>query len=1217
MRNARGAIAWARPATSLAALFVLISLVAPSKSEAATWPGYAAPKFSIMATRQQPTNGPSWDQEPDNDLGAVTDHSSPVITQLTPGGPTVAIVGARDGCVYAYTFNPSGADMYSKLDYLPGFPTCVGAMINSSPTVADLDGDGTKEIVFGAGKLYQPGEYGRSQAPNGGIWALSADGSNYWGGGPTSTNHRHVQVNDGVFTTPAVGDIDDDGRPDIVWGDFEMNVRAINRDGSNKWSVYIADTVWSSPALTTIPGTNKLATVIGTDLGGGNEAGHLGCPQYYSQPGDGYYLTRGFLLALDEGGNVMSGFPKCLDTPIWSTPTLTDLDRDGRIDAVFATNNYFENGAVVGRSDRVYAIDLWWPGQAMHFLPGWPVSTPGARAKSWQTVGIADMNGDGSNEVALGNTYDCPEGHNSGWECGAMFVFAASGGAPLWGRNGEYGNRTMMSSPVMADVNGDGLPEAIFGGGDWRIHALDYGGNFVGEFYAGCSSEQPLLCNAGRQFRNSVAVGDMNGDGALDIFAAGGTHPDVLGGPDKTSQVWLLATPQPTTLATTRFFKRDEARQSNEVAAPGVVNLGQVTNLAGTPGDGKVRLTWQMPPDPDVTGATLVRKVGSCPAWKGDGAVVSDGTGGSHLDTGLLNGAVYSYSAFAHDAEGNYAPRDCVTVEPKPPPSPATPLTARPDEKQVSLFWQNPADGNYVGTRLVRKPGSAPPIGPADGTTVYDGRATTYTDVGLVSAGAYSYAAFTHNALGESAGQSDAATLTGPHLGPPIASYLAEGYTGGPSLASAEYLTLSNQNDADASVTVTFMFEDGPPAEKSYQVASRTRKTVSVNSEVGSGRSTAARISSRSGPGLVVERPMYFSGNAGGPITDGGDDAISVPNPSDEWHFAEGYTGPGFAEWLTMLNPSGEAVAIVNATYHFEESPPITKQHAISPLSRATINVADDIGGPGRDVSVSLAVSSGPPIVAERAEFFAADPGLGAPVTGGHVHAGIAAPASDFDFAEGYTGDGFVEYLTLENSGDQVADLDITYMFGPNRGPNVVPHSVPPHSRRTVRVNDEAGPGEEVAIHVATSQSTPISVERPEYFIGDPGAGGYVDGGHDVVGATHLSTEYGFAEGYTGNGFVEYLTVSNPSAAAAGFSATYIFSDGSPPLQRHYSVAASSRRTLRVNDEVGGGREVSVHVATDPGSTILVERPIYFDADPGLGLFVNGGHDVIGMQVGG
>lgn len=170
----------------------------------------------------------------------------------------------RDGCIYVYQHNPAGGDVYSRLQYLATFnggsPVCIGAEINSSPAIADLDGDGSKEIIFGAGKLYQPGEYGEGQKWNGGVWALRANGSNYWGG--------HVQVVEGVFATPAIGDIDADGAADIVWGDFAMNVRAINRNGSNKWSVYIADTVWSSPALTALPGTNKLATVIGTDLGG-------------------------------------------------------------------------------------------------------------------------------------------------------------------------------------------------------------------------------------------------------------------------------------------------------------------------------------------------------------------------------------------------------------------------------------------------------------------------------------------------------------------------------------------------------------------------------------------------------------------------------------------------------------------------------------------------------------------------------------------------------------------------------------------------------------------------------------------------------------------------------------------------------------------------------------------------------------------------------------
>lgn len=1194
-----------KAAAAFVALLLGIATAAsikPIEAEANTIP--SAPVFPLIATHQQPTNGPWWSHTPGTDLGGNFDHSSPVITQLTQGGPTVAVVGARDGCIYVYQHNPAGGDVYSRLQYLATFnggvgPVCIGAEINSSPAIADLDGDGSKEIIFGAGKLYQPGEYGEDQKWNGGIWALRANGSNYWGG--------HVQVPEGVFATPAIGDIDADGAPDIVWGDFAMNVRAINRDGSNKWSVYIADTVWSSPALTTLPNTNKLATVIGTDLGGGNPGGHLGCPQYFNQPGDGNYLVRGFMLALNEVGGVIAGFPKCLDTPIWSTPALTDLNNDGRLDAVFATNNYFENGNVVGRSARVYAIDLWWPGQAMAYLAGWPVSHTGNEAKSWVSPAIADMNADGVKEVAISNNYSCNGGR---WNCGAMFLYSANGGPPIWARVGEYQDRSFMTSPVMADVNNDGRPEAIQGGGDWRIHAMDYAGNYAAEFYTGCTGQQPSQCNAGRQFRNAVAVGDMTGDGKIDIFAAGGTHDNPAKG-----QVWLLTMPNPSTVAPWPFFKRDELRQSNDFDSPGLSSVPPVTNMYATAGDTKVRGGWTNPSNPSVTGIKLLRKTGSCPANENDGAVVQDSLANTFTVAGLPNGTTQYFGAYAHDGSGNFSKIACASATPLPAPAPPSNLVIRNEDQQVNLFWDNPAGNNFTGVRILRKPGAVAPANPTDGTAIYDGPGTTYTDVGLTNASQYSYAVFAHNGYPDYSAGTTGNGTPAIHSGPSYSMYLAEGYTGSGGFGSIDYFTLGNTSGNPSTVTVTYMFDSGAPVEKNYTLNPNERKTINVNGDVGAGKSVGARISTRSGPGVMVERPMYFSGNPGSGPVDGGHAAIAIPKPLNNWYFAEGYTASGFVEYLTMLNPSGEGPSTVRASYVFNSGPKIEKDYVIQPYRRSTLNVGGEIGAPGREVSVSLAVISGPPVAAERAVYFGADPGLGAFASGGHVHAGAPAPASSWYFAEGYTGPGFVEYLTIQNPNPTATDITATYVFNGGEAPLVRTYSVGANTRRTIRVNNEVGSNKEVSVKMEVWPSKPpVVVERPMYFSANPALGAHTDGGHDVVGAVAPNSAFYFAEGYTGSGFVEYLTIQNPSLTeSATVNFDYVFNGGGG-MSRTIVVPAASRRTVRVNDVVGPSKEVSVKVSVGSGANVIVERPMYFAANPGLGAFVTGGHDVVGYQ---
>ncbi len=130
--------------------------------------------------------------------------------------------------------------------------------------------------------------------------------------------------------------------------------------------------------------------------------------------------------------------------------------------------------------------------------------------------------------------------------------------------------------------------------------------------------------------------------------------------------------------------------------------------------------------------------------------------------------------------------------------------------------------------------------------------------------------------------------------------YFAEGYTG---TGFQEYLCLGNPEHFDASATITFMFEDGSTQRESLTVPEGYRVTVDVNGSVGAGRNVSALV--QCDRAIVVERPMYFDYtptlNAG--HWTGGHDAVGATSLSNYWYFAEGYTGPGFEEWICILNP--------------------------------------------------------------------------------------------------------------------------------------------------------------------------------------------------------------------------------------------------------------------------------------------------------------------------
>ncbi len=78
---------------------------------------------------------------------------------------------------------------------------------------------------------------------------------------------------------------------------------------------------------------------------------------------------------------------------------------------------------------------------------------------------------------------------------------------------------------------------------------------------------------------------------------------------------------------------------------------------------------------------------------------------------------------------------------------------------------------------------------------------------------------------------------------------------------------------------------------------------------------------------------------------------------------------------------------------------------------------------------------------------------------------------------------------------------------------------------------------------------------------------------------TAATTTFYFAEGYTGEGFQEYLCLGNPDDTEATAEITYLFVDGST-RPGEVTIPPDSRATVDVNAEVGAGMEVSIMVAS-------------------------------------
>jgi hypothetical protein len=349
-------------------------------------------------------------------------------------------------------------------------------------------------------------------------------------------------------------------------------------------------------------------------------------------------------------------------------------------------------------------------------------------------------------------------------------------------------------------------------------------------------------------------------------------------------------------------------------------------------------------------------------------------------------------------------------------------------------------------------------------------------------------------------------------------------------------------------------------------------------------------------------------------------------------YFAEGFTGGTFDEYLVLANPYNEPVtAAVAFQYAAGSTGPAGMDVTLSPNQRRTLSI-DSLVGAGKEVS--LRVSSTKAVVAERPMYFSNYPAAGglaynrprasalSGITGGHLGVPALAPNTTWYFAEGYTGDGFEGYFTLQNPGAAASNVTITYFLA-NGGVQARSVTVGAGQRLTVVIHGAAaqgGIGVNQTFSARLVGTQPIIAERVQYF-NYQGSMGAVTGGTATLGANAAALTWYFAEGYTGPGFDEYLTIQNPNADPMLADITY-FVEGQPtPTTRTVTLPPNSRTTVVVHGDpsaanpggLGRGKTHATRVATTYAGGIIVERPMYFRyAASGGGAGIDGGHNVMG-----
>lgn len=426
--------------------------------------------------------------------------ASPVFANLDGRAGDELIVATDDGSLHAY--RADGSDLTgwpvrtpdasywpsrSLVAYQDDIRTPGAALGNGAPITADLDGDGDLEVV--------------SADNEGNVWAWEHDGTPRAGFTRTTVDgevvsgvrvdpaysvddraagkDRYNRTKHGISASPAAGDLDGDGRLEIVVGALDRHVYAWHDDGTPVagFPVLVVD-----PVKVTAVNPDSHAVTFAPDSG------------------------------VRDGGEIIA------------TPAVTDITGDGRAEIIIGAQEEYEEPINIGDgadvlglfgaasplgNSRLYAIapegaDATNPETSsahpheQAYLPGWPAALGMLQLEALPTIG------DGvSMQAVVGDVHP---------KVGPEIV-AASAVGPVY----------------VLDPHGD----SVYGTADGRDIPLLWSAGLAGQHAAryGADSNSTDLAASAAAF-GGAALGRLDGDSTLDITAptAGLTRViDILG----------------------------------------------------------------------------------------------------------------------------------------------------------------------------------------------------------------------------------------------------------------------------------------------------------------------------------------------------------------------------------------------------------------------------------------------------------------------------------------------------------------------------------------------------------------------------------------------------------------------------------------------------------------------------------------------------------------
>ncbi len=451
--------------------------------------------------------------------------SSPVIADIDGNPSNHKEVAVVTGDGYLHVRKADGSALWPPVPLLPSpctLPQSDDLGGHSTPAVGELLGDGVPYIVVGYGTILPSNCDGGIVAVNGKTgqiaWRFSL---RTWG----QQEYNYPEPMYGVVNGIVLADADNDGKMEIAFGGLDRNLYLLSAVSPNgykvRWYYHAADTVWSTPIFYNVDNDPDLELIAATDISAN--------PSLIPPTQDG-----GFLYAFDAAERnpkriaPFSGYiwRTFFDQTLYSSPAIGDvLDSNPGNEIVIGSGCFFPESSIetpITKRGRWVKIIRPNDGAVLQTLnaPECVESSPA----------LGDIDGDGKLEIVV----------NVGWQGddgiphSETIAWDPENPTPKWraipysanydidpNKRFNDPNGGSFQSPVIADINGDGILEVITAN-FWSVVILrGYDGvQLTCDLSPYCGTRPSLY--AWYTLKSTPAVGDINGDGILDIVIGGG-----------------------------------------------------------------------------------------------------------------------------------------------------------------------------------------------------------------------------------------------------------------------------------------------------------------------------------------------------------------------------------------------------------------------------------------------------------------------------------------------------------------------------------------------------------------------------------------------------------------------------------------------------------------------------------------------------------------------